>query len=152
MHKACMAIIYSLLICTIGCGGGNPDLGTVPVAGVVTLDNQPLAGARVYFMNSTYSGQAITDSEGKYELPQGAIPGSNTIYISKISGGEQGSPDQGMDAGQLEAAVAGAPTKKTPEGPQELIPPKFSDPMQTELTFEVPEDGSTSADFALTST
>ena len=58
------------LVTVAGCGG-NADLGTV--AGVVTLDGQPLANATVEFIptddgetRSSYDG--TTDASGRYEL------------------------------------------------------------------------------------
>lgn len=72
-----------------GCGTGS-EIGTV--AGVVTLDGQPLPHATVEFVpaegfseRSSYDGS--TDESGRYELfysadRKGAPPGDYTVHIS----------------------------------------------------------------------
>jgi hypothetical protein len=107
-------------------------------------------GVDVYFQTDSFAGYGKTDSQGKYQLVQGAALGQNKVYFSKIEGGDvQLNADQGLDEGQLEAMMmdqgAGA------QGPRELIPRQFSDPAQTKLTFSVPEGGTDKADFKLTS-
>jgi hypothetical protein len=107
-----------------GCGSKSADFA--PVAGIVTLDGQPLPGAHVSFQpqgkgeNPGPGSVGIADSTGRFELrtPRndvGAVPGSHIVRIS------------------------------APEGHPPL--PEA----QSVLNFDVPPDGVDSANFALTS-
>lgn len=91
------------------------------------------------FSAAEYAGIATADASGKFELE--AQPGENTVYIRKYEG-ISGSFDETM-LSEGDAAGGG--------GPKQLVPPKYSDPAKTELKFSVPEDGTDSASFDLTS-
>ena len=107
------------LVTVAGCGG-NADLGTV--AGVVTLDGQPLANATVEFiptddgeMRSSYDG--TTDASGRYELyfsagKAGAAPGAYSVHIW---------PPE--------------PNDESPPQPAPQLPPRYN--ARTELTATV---------------
>lgn len=64
----------------------QPDLGKVN--GTVTMDGAPLAGALVSFApDEGRASQAVTDSEGKYDLiyqgkTKGAKVGSHKVHIT----------------------------------------------------------------------
>lgn len=144
-----------------GCGGGSGDApATVPVSGTVYLNGEPLEGASVNFVSTSgkFAAFGRTGPDGHYELAQGAVVGPNKVHITKLLGGDvKLNPEEGMDEGQLEAmAIANNPdgdsaTTSAPTGPNELIPPHFSDPEKSELTYDVPAGGSSSATFRLTS-
>ncbi len=78
----------ALTMCS-GCGGhakGLPELGQV--TGTVTLDGQPLAGARVRFEPQVAAAMSngLTDASGEYELwytsdVKGAAVGSHLVRI-----------------------------------------------------------------------
>jgi len=88
------AVAASLLAGTlIGCGGG-PEL--VEVAGVATLDGQPLANVLVTFVPETASesrtvrSMGLTDQEGKFELlaesqRPGAVLGKHRVLVEDLS-------------------------------------------------------------------
>jgi hypothetical protein len=140
-----------------GCGSGAPaPPKTVPVSGTVYLNGEPLAGAEVRFIREGFSSFGETGADGRFELVQGAVPGQNTVSVSKIEGGSgiELDPESGMDAGQLEAmrmGTEGTPgATSVPELPRQLIPAKYSDPSTSKLTYPVPEGGTTSADLRLT--
>lgn len=142
-----------------GCSGTTSSgPKTVPVSGTVTLNGKPLADAEVRFICDGFASFGQTGDDGYFELVQGAVPGENTVTVSKIEGGEgiELNPDEGMDAGQLEAMQMGAegdPSSSsiTADLPQQLIPAEYSDPAKSKLTYPVPEGGTTSADLRLTS-
>lgn len=138
-----------LVVILAGCGGdGREKPDTVNVSGTVYLDGKPLADADVNFMNEemNFASYGKTNAEGKYTLAQGAVPGLNKITISKIEGEDlELDPEEGMDAGQLEAM--GATGKEM--GPKQLVAEEYSDPEKSKLEFEVPADGTDSADFRL---
>jgi hypothetical protein len=122
------------------------------------LGGKPLAGAEIYFVGEKISGFGKTDAEGRYELVQGAAPGKNKVYISKIEGAEglALNTEQGMDIEQLRTAAQSFESDNSQRGkvdpsklPKEIVPPEFSDPTRTKLSFTVPEGGTSNADFRL---
>lgn len=127
---AALAVLYAA-----GCGGGagdTPKLGYV--TGVVTFEDQPLAGASVVFQPEN-GRPAIgkTDAEGKYELvyirdTKGCKTGFNSVRITMADEeDEEGNEDSPAD----DAAPQSRPTKVTPEA----IPVRYN--TRTELTAEV---------------
>lgn len=139
-----------------GCSGeGRAIPDTVPVSGTITLDGKPLADAEINFLpesHKDFASYGKTNAEGKYTLVQGAVPGKNKIVIKKMSAGNlQINPEEGMDAGQMEAmaSAAQAEGKTGPQVPKQLVPADYSDPTKSKLEFPVPEDGTDKADFKL---
>ena len=70
----------------VGCGHSGPALA--PVSGHVTLDGQPLFGARLVFQPDATGSPSYgsTDRDGRYELGykrgvKGAMIGSHTVRI-----------------------------------------------------------------------
>jgi hypothetical protein len=124
------------LVLAAGCGGGK----FAPVSGIIRLNGQPLAGASVSFEpvitdKTTYGpgSHGITDANGQYKLRvstpnvDGALIGKHTVRISR---GETPKGDPG-----------GAHLTK------ELLPARYNS--QTDLSFDVLPEGSTSANFDL---
>jgi hypothetical protein len=79
----CLALAFA------GCANdGYSELGLVPVAGKVTLDGKPLAGAKVTFEGEDKRAAiGVTDSAGRYalmydSLTPGATPGPKTVRIT----------------------------------------------------------------------
>ena len=58
-------------------------------------------------------------------------------------------PDEGMDAGQFEAAVADGGNDGMGDAPKQLVPAEFSDADKSKLKFNVPKGGTDKADFKL---
>lgn len=144
-----LLIVGGIATLIAGCGESGPEQPeTVSVSGTVTLDGTPLAGALVTFATKEFSATAETDKDGKYTLPQGAVAGENLVFISKLSPGYD-DPDEGMDAGQFEAANVDDPVARE-KG--QLVPEKYSDPEKSILKLTVPESGTDSASFKLTTT
>ena len=90
-RELCALIHIGIGLCVLaGCGlpRDYPTLGHV--AGVVTLDGEPVEGASVSFFPDTgRSSSARTDAQGRYELifvnnVRGAALGSHTVSINKI--------------------------------------------------------------------
>jgi hypothetical protein len=134
-----LLVICAFFSVLAGCGPkGRPTVPTALVSGVVKMDGQPLAGAQVNFLNTDYAGVADTDASGRFEMT--AQPGSNKVFIVKYQGAS-GSFDATMIGG---GDMAGS-------GPKQLLPPKFSDPGKSELTFTVSDEGNSDANFEVTS-
>ena len=154
-------IIISLF--TLGCGSGS-SIQSVPVSGVVTMDGQPLVGAEVYFVCGDFTAFGRTSDDGAYMLAQGALPGMNRVFITKMSGSDPtvfvpGYGEEGLDEGQLQAAVAATGAdpalmrrvQLTGGVPTSGVPRQFSDPADTRLSWIVPDIGTDAASFHLTS-
>ncbi len=93
-------LLLGLLTLT-GCGS---DFSTVPVSGVVTLDNQPVAGAGVVYIPDQPgpTASATTDAEGRYTLMTGKLKGAGigkyriTVFKEETSGIKVG--EDGLEA------------------------------------------------------
>jgi len=83
-----------------------------------------------------------TDPQGRYELAsqqgRGAAPGAYRVTIMKLvmPDGSDYTPEAGV-------GPADSPARQ-------VLPPRYSDLQRTTLTATVPEEGSSSLDFALT--
>lgn len=157
-HRVLFAFALTLAGVVCGCGsGGAVGPRTASVSGIVTLDGKPLAGAEIHFVGDKFTGYGVTNSEGKYTLVQGAVPGANKVYISKIEGGKNIDPSVADDAEQLRTAATsfqndpsrGGSKTAAADLPHEIVPSQYSDPQKSKLTFPVPEGGSKNADFSL---
>lgn len=139
-----------LALIGMGCGGSGPkgpDL--VPVRGVVRVNGQPAVGARVTFSpNDPKINPAggVAGPDGSYELRYGSKSGAPkgdykvTVNYLTLPDGKSYQPKEGeLDVDQLR--IQGKVI--------EALPPKYSDPTKTELTYAVRDGGSSSADFEL---
>lgn len=129
------AALMALVVVVSGCGPSGPTLGRVE--GTVTLDGQPLAGARVCFYpeGGGRTAEAVTDQQGHYVLSYtsegtGAMAGPNKVSISTYE--EPVSQDDGTTQG----------------GVPEKVPAKYN--KQSTLVREV-QSGQQTIDFALES-
>jgi hypothetical protein len=149
----CISLV--LAICVLGCGGSKGGVKSVDVSGTISLDGEPLEGVDVHFSSGKVGGYGTTDSAGKFRLVNGAAVGSNKVHLKKFDTSLAQGIDmsiEGMDEGQAAAMMeAQSKTKGGKAVKGNLIPPEFSDPKTTKLTFEVPEGGTNSADFRITS-
>lgn len=158
--KKYMLLPLSLMLLS-GCGSSTQSSG-VEVSGIVMMDGQPLDAADITFISDKSSGSGRTDASGKFSLIQPVPAGSYRVVVSRLDGATQPvmaavGAAEGLDAGQLSAmafSAANDPTRRKPARPvmpKQLVPPIFSDPQQTTLSIDIPEDGTESADFQLTS-
>jgi hypothetical protein len=142
-----MCVLVTTIAVVTGCGEAGTTVKTVGVSGAVYLDDQPLDGVKVVFMSPNHAGTGQTDAQGKFYLVAGAEPGANKISFSKVNDPTL-NPDAGIDQGQMEAAALGTNQKVELK---QMIPAEFTNPDTTPLTFNVPPDGTKSADFRLQS-
>ena len=126
----CQFLVSALVLVAIGCGG----MKLVPVSGRVTLDNKPLVNADVIFQpdslekNPGHGSRGKTDDQGQFTLQlttgntKGATVGKHKVTITAYAETSSGSD------------------------------PRFRKRIAlAESTFEVLEEGTSSADFDLTS-
>jgi hypothetical protein len=140
--RVCLAgFVAGVALFLAGCGKNPHRLA--PVSGRVTMDGNPLANAVVAFLPDTKPGakpgptsRGETDKDGRYTLTSsegkpGAVVGAGKVRIStmKSSGGSEG------EGGAILA--------------RETVPEKYN--ARTELTFDIPEEGTDQANFDLKS-
>jgi hypothetical protein len=125
-----------LLLLIVGCGGNRP----VPVSGQVKLNGKPLANASVAFVpekeikGAGAGSEGKTDADGNFTLhmaqkdANGAFPGKYKVVISLHEG-------------------AGEQSNANPKTPRELVPAEYN--AHSKLTFDVPDGGTSSANFVL---
>ena len=143
-----MRICFLSVLVLCGCGGTDgPPMADV--SGTITLSGKPLAGAEVHFLSGDFEGYGRTNAEGRYSLVRGAPVGTCSVYITKTPDGMSGegvdTSIDGMDKGQVEAMAVGAAGGEV----KPVLPPEFSDPDQSKLSFDVPAGGVDDADFKL---
>lgn len=146
----CAAVLVPCIVLLVGCGGPKGPK-TVGVSGTVYIDNKPAPNIAVFFQTDKHTGVGRTNAEGKYTLAQGAEPGTNRISFNVAQEESKQAVEEGMDAGQMEAAgmAGGAVAKKPAAGP--ALPERYKDPANSGITFDVPAAGTDSADFRLDS-
>ncbi|UUO04680.1 carboxypeptidase-like regulatory domain-containing protein [Blastopirellula sp. J2-11] len=142
------------LVAAAGCSSGQDKWEKMrpqvfKTQGVVRMDGQPLPGAIVAFssIEGNYSGTAVTDDSGKYQLTtfedyDGVIAGEFQVSVEKNDWVEYG-PEKGTDS------TGGAyrrPIKKVP-----LTPAKYRDFEKSELTATVTPEGPNTFDFDIQS-
>jgi hypothetical protein len=125
-----------LLLLSLGCGKSGPK--NVPVSGRVTMDKRPLADADVMFLplnpepgKPAPESSGKTDADGRFTLKrndgtgEGAVVGPAHVTISIFDLGTDNKPPRGQ-----------------------LVPRQYN--AESKLTFTVPPEGSTEANFDLT--
>jgi hypothetical protein len=157
-------VCLAALACFVGCPGGGGSIGTAPVTGTVTLDGNPVDGAKVVFSPKSAGGRAAvgtTDASGKFSLTtleagDGAIPGSYQVSISKTAAPQAAFQDPRSKGGEvtpeqskaiMEAAKAGAGAT----APESLIPEIYAKADTSGFTAEVKASGKNDFSFEMKS-
>lgn len=151
MMKQLKTVVLSVFLLA-GCGssdGGKPDDSPlVPVSGVVTLDDEPLANASVQFFPVAGSAAGLpaygtTDITGRFDLQNargrsGCEPGAYTVVVSKFAQ-KDGTPIPADAGGDVAAALG-----------HEHVPAKYSDPQKSQLQITIPDAGRDDVELPLT--
>ena len=161
MLTCLFGLVTVIVMVTGGCGKGS---NIAPVSGKLTLDGQPMPGVRIVFSPRSMGGEnnnpgpysfAVTDENGDYSLitrykDEGAIIGPHVVTMQypdappgtlerlKSLLGEAKRSNEGV--AEVETAIADFEKKK-----KERLPI----PSSAEQHYDVPEGGSTSANFEL---
>jgi hypothetical protein len=135
---AALVCLGSIVALSGGCSSGSNDDGRVkvyPVSGMVKVDGQPAAGARVVFYGATpeltgpgtVSPAAETDESGVFHL-------------------RSYEPEDGAPAGKFNVTVSWP--EEVPEGvdpevhrPKDRLKNRYLNPETSGLTADVPEGG-----------
>jgi len=158
------------IVCLITLGGcGTEGFVMAPVSGRVTVDGEPVMGLRISF--EPVGGEsrpvpgpesiAITDSDGRYSLAttdkgwRGAVVGACRVRIWTIPAAQEAALFDDRDPNYdpiaeikaIKAQMRASTKKKAPKRPTGLLPQRFND--KTELSFNVPSEGTDKADFQI---
>ena len=146
------------VIALAGCSGRG---SFATVSGTVTQGGTPVEGAQVAFHSTVEvegkkqpSYAAATDSSGKYVIATvgkdpGIPPGLYKVTVTKIEGkGIQ--PQEGIDAGQLDAMASDIGVGAAKGGPVNLLPKEYSSPATTKLSKTLEAGKNENVNFDLT--
>ena len=139
MRQLCIFLLAWLGLC--GCAADEyRDLKLVEVSGTVTLDGQPLAGAKVsFFGDDKRDAIGVTDANGRYIL----------MYDSKKAGATQGAKVVRITQADVDVEGANPDPPTSGEGAvKEPIPARYN--RNSELKADVTPSNKT-FDFALKS-
>jgi hypothetical protein len=142
------------LFCLSGCLGSNSDIGYV--TGTITIDGKPIHNATVSFIPTTGRGSlGQTDANGYYELgyvrnQKGALIGNHKVMIQTdiAIGGDYDFRTREEKIADKEAGKAVSDSGK-PIARKEMLPKKYCDRKETELTATV-KSGNNTFDWDLT--
>ncbi|HEY4259139.1 MAG TPA: hypothetical protein VGM98_03220 [Schlesneria sp.] len=141
MYRAQAQVLSVMLVALVitGCGrqkdrwlAARP--ATAPARGEVTFQGKPLEGAIVVFQPTAPGGigaSAVTDIQGKFELKTfppaaGIVPGQYAVSVMKTA---------------MPSEVPGHTDDPSPIQTISLIPEKYAVPTMSELSANIPEDG-----------
>jgi len=137
------ALTGALLTLLIGCGSNEK---TAPVSGTVTLNGKPVADIAVTFAPVASDGKNVTGTSAF------GVTDAAGHYALKLYGTET----KGATVGKNQVRFTGyaAPTDMSEEALRQLkpkvnIPTKYWS--ESKIEFDVPQKGTNSADFQLTS-
>jgi hypothetical protein len=130
MRQVCCLLTTLVLLAGCGSGGGT----ALPVSGIVTMDNEPLDGASVRFLDEkslAVVGHGRSGTDGKFVLKgfkgeSGLPAGTYKVTVSKLKNPPTDEP--------VVAAVTDAEL-------QYDLAPQYSNPQQTKLSYAVTGDG-----------
>lgn len=143
-----------MLVICCGCQFLDPDpVQLLPVGGIVILDGQPLADAKVLFVpqdkdlgHRFATSYAITDDNGRFELRlsdnrSGAYAGWHYVLVSK--------PKEGSRTPTIEPISTELDLDEFIDDHHDVVPRYYN--VETELKFEVVPGRINRAEFELSS-
>ncbi len=144
-------MVLTVLVGLLGGCGGNAGPELAPAHGTITLNGQPLKGARVTFVSQREGGSigiGTTDAEGHYQIGftatrMGAPVGPTLVRISKMVR-DPAPRVRAEQEGEEGGGVADGDDGEVPK--IDLVPPKYN--AQSELKIEV-QPGKAPYDFDL---
>lgn len=152
--SACALFVGVVAATMLGCGGAPQadyaSIGLVPVTGTVTLDDQPLEGAVVFFeAPDTTAAYATTDADGKYTMKfnsevMGVPPGPKVVRISTTA--STGESEETFEEEDDDAKASRK--KKKARDPNEKVPDAYHSNSNIQVTVD---DSTVVFDFALKS-
>ena len=147
VFAACCALLASCVGCKKDSGS---RAGLVPAAGVVMYQGQPVADAEIEMRpesdtqpNCVAVGR--TDTQGKFTLMtdrpnDGALPGKYKTVVKKQAQTINGKPREEYEK-ELRESGNDVVFDKNKIKTEDLVPSKYSDPINTPLIVEIPAKG-----------
>ncbi|HVV98756.1 MAG TPA: hypothetical protein VHB77_00365 [Planctomycetaceae bacterium] len=137
IQKLCIAAGVCGVLVLAGCGKSN-EPHFVPVSGSVTLDGQPVHGARIEFLPDAGKG---TDGPASFaELDEGGD------YVLESVGGKQGAL-----VGHHKVTIKCPEPSSAGPVPECHVPAHYANAATSELTAQVTDEPDQTIDFALKS-
>ena len=152
MPRHLRVVLLSAVALASGCGRDDGRLPTQPVSGKVSLDGRPLAGAEIWLVPAdsnekvktaklTIRPAAKSKADGtfvvtSYHVDDGAPLGEYAVMVVL----------EGAQAASEEDRENDTPTEKRPKGKGRRaspLPPKYSNPATSGLSFTVKEGPNT---------
>jgi hypothetical protein len=139
-------LALSLTLAMTGCSRKLDDLPREPVAGTVTMDNQPLPEAVIQFYpqgesSATSTGANAEIKDGRFSIPResGLVPGTYKVSISHA---------ELTDIDAKGKNRRSTPTRSKKLGPEQ-IPARYN--AKSELKVEIKSGGATDLKYELQS-
>ena len=127
-------LILSLCVCILG-GCSATSVDVAQVSGVVTLDGEPVANARVMFYpvaGGPRSSNATTNEKGEFKAStfgvyDGALIGHHAVTVSKVDEAAfpKIDPNEGYSGKAYEQMMSPSALKKNAK-PKMILPEKYS--------------------------
>ncbi|MBL8849356.1 MAG: hypothetical protein JNG89_06715 [Planctomycetaceae bacterium] len=139
MSRWGLGVLLAVSVLLAGCGGSSGRPRAVAVSGVLTLDGQPVKGARIRFVPVAEGGRTAigdTDDTGKFTLAtfepgDGIVPGE---YDADVATNMAAPTTPAPSTGDIAAKVA---AERPPEGG---VPSKYTDAKTSGLHYTFTED------------
>lgn len=148
------SVLLLTVIMIAGCAGSADDLPeVVPVSGTVMYNGEAVSGATVSFWaeGAPRAATGVTGPDGKFQLSMfgandGAMPGENTITVTKVEGGaaapRSGPPTSAPSAEEMMNMTRNFTENAGGEnGPKSLVPEIYGSQDTTTLKETVSADG-----------
>lgn len=127
-----------VLISACGCSKESTNPETVPAAGVVTLNGDPIAGAQIAFMSAdgeSRGGYATSSEDGSFsastfQANDGVLPGKYNVTVMKYPAEDTAT---GVD---MESDEYTGDEVAEAEEIKNLLPAKYAEKSTTEFAFE----------------
>jgi hypothetical protein len=131
MHRSCLlpALAVAALALLSGCGGGP---ATTTVSGSANYKGAPITFGSIVFQSDLAVENPVATGEireGKYTV-KGVVVGPNKIGVQSLPTAKPGVMPPGVKG------MVGDTNTNAPKGPYVPLPPKYSQPSSSGLTFD----------------
>ncbi len=108
LRVSMVALPVVFAMAAVGCGGGGPPSGRLPISGEVTLDGQPLDQGAIQFeptdkTSKLNAGGVIANGKYKIGSEQGLPPGKYKVSITSVAKDTRSAQDIMNNPGELPA-------------------------------------------------
>ena len=123
-------VILLVLFAYVGCRGGDPDLGQVPVKVIIKVDGDPVEGVALSFVDGAgNSATGLTNKNGVAQMKAIASKDNKTVEVKGVLPGDY----------QVSAYKTITILKTDPVTGENIIDPKTDGNMIESITHHVPQ-------------